>query len=138
MNVRTEFCAEIFLDVAPEIGGYDASVFKCLRGAGKVCNDTSELFVLIGDEKHFNSAVVSAFELGEVGEIAEVWLNGEYIGARINAPYKFDLSGALKDKNDLTVIVTSNLAHRRRDWLSTFVQIPPSGIIGEIHLEAND
>lgn len=80
----------------------------------------------------------TVLNLGEVGEIAEVWLNGEYIGTRINAPYKFDLSGALKDKNDLTVIVTSNLAHRRRDWLSTFIQIPPSGIIGEILLEAND
>ena len=80
----------------------------------------------------------SVLNLGQVGEICEVWLNGEYIGARINAPYKFDLSPALSDKNELTVIVTTNLAHRRRDWLSTYMQIPPSGIIGDITIEKYD
>jgi hypothetical protein len=30
--------------------------------------------------------------------------------------------------------VTANLAHRRRDGLSSFIQIPPTGILGEIAL----
>lgn len=77
----------------------------------------------------------TVIDLGEVGETAELWLNGEYIGARINAPYKFDLSGALKDgKNALEIIVRSNLAHRRRDKFSSFIQISPSGIMGDIAL----
>jgi hypothetical protein len=72
-------------------------------------------------------------DLGQVGEVAEVWLNGKYLGARINAPYKFNMAGALKDgKNKLEIIVKSNLAHRRRDDLSSFIQIPPTGIIGDI------
>ena len=77
----------------------------------------------------------NVIDLGQVGEVAEAWLNGKYLGARINAPYKFDMTSALKQgENELTVVVTSNLAHRRRDWFSTYMQIPPSGIIGEISL----
>jgi hypothetical protein len=45
------------------------------------------------------------------------------------------MKDALKDgENILEVIVTSNLAHKRRDDLSRFLQIPPSGIIGDISL----
>ncbi len=77
----------------------------------------------------------TVLDLGEVGETAEVWLNGEYIGARINAPYKFDLSNAIHSgENKLEIIVKSSLAYRRRDGLSCFVQIPPIGIMGEISL----
>ena len=74
-------------------------------------------------------------DLGEVGEVAEAWLNGKYVGSRITAPYKFDLAEALCDgENQLEVVVTSNMAHRRREGLSSFIQIPPTGIIGEIAL----
>lgn len=72
-------------------------------------------------------------DLGEVGEVAEAWLNGEYLGARINAPYKFGMKNALRaGENELEIVVKSNPAHRRRDKLSRFIQIPPSGIMGEI------
>lgn len=74
-------------------------------------------------------------DLGEVGEVCEAYLNGKYLGARINAPYKFDMSGAIREgENELEIIVKSNLAHRRRDMFSSFIQIPPSGILGEISL----
>ncbi len=74
-------------------------------------------------------------DLGQVGEVAEVWLNGVYLGARINAPYKFDMSKAILDgENKLKIEVTSNLAHKRRDFLSTFIQISPSGIVDDISL----
>jgi len=77
----------------------------------------------------------TVLDLGEVGETAEVWLNGEYVGARINAPYKFDLSKVMRPgENELKIIVKSNLAYRRRDGFSCFVQIPPIGIVGEISL----
>ena len=77
----------------------------------------------------------TVLDLGQVGEIAQVYLNDKYIGLRINAPYKFDLKDALiKGENKLKIIVKSNLAHRRRDDLSRFIQIPPSGIIGDISL----
>lgn len=77
----------------------------------------------------------TVIDLGQVGEVAEAWLNGEYLGARICAPYKFCMKSALKSgENELRVIVRSNLAHKRRDLFSTFIQIPPSGILGDISL----
>ncbi len=77
----------------------------------------------------------TVLDLGEVGEVAEAWLNGEYLGARITAPYRFDLSGALQTgENRLEVLVKSNLAHRRRDSRSRYLQIPPTGILGEVSL----
>ncbi len=84
----------------------------------------------------FNAqAGFSVIDLGQVGEVAQAWLNGTYLGARINAPYKFSLADALRSgENELEIVVTSNLAHKRRDDLSSFMQIPPSGIIGDISL----
>lgn len=77
----------------------------------------------------------TVLDLGEVGETAEVWLNGKYLGARINAPYKFSLRDALREgENELEVLVRANMGHRRRDKLSRFIQIPPSGILGDIAL----
>ena len=78
----------------------------------------------------------TVLDLGQVGEIAEVWLNGVPLGVRINAPYKFSLLPALRDgKNELEIRVVGNLAHRRNgDRFSRYVQVPPTGIIGEIAL----
>lgn len=77
----------------------------------------------------------TVIDLGQVGEVAEAWLNGKYLGARINPPYKFNMAEAIrKGKNELEIIVKTNLAHRRRDSLSSYLQIPPSGILGDISL----
>ncbi len=77
----------------------------------------------------------NVIDLGQVGEVAEAWLNGKYLGVRINAPYKFNMANALKDgENTLEIIVKSNLANKRRDMFSSYIQIPPSGIMGEISL----
>ena len=74
----------------------------------------------------------TVLDLGEVGEVAEAYLNGVYLGARINAPYKFSLEAALRPgENELEILVRSNLAHRRRDPLSRFIQIPPTGLVSE-------
>ena len=76
-----------------------------------------------------------AIDLGQVGEVAEVWLNGAYLGARINAPYKFSVGKALKDgENKICVKVKTNLASSQRDLFSSYVQIPPSGLIGDVCL----
>ena len=78
----------------------------------------------------------TVLDLGQVGEVAEVWLNGTSLGVRINAPYKFSLLSALRDgKNELEIRVVGNLAHRRNtDRFSRYVQVPPTGILGEIAL----
>lgn len=77
----------------------------------------------------------TVLDLGEVGETAEVWLNGVFLGARINAPYKFSLQGAMRNgENELEVIVGANAAHKRRDYFSRFIFLPPTGIIGNVSL----
>lgn len=86
---------------------------------------------------NFSSEMLSytVLDLGQVGEVAEVYLNGVSLGTRINAPYKFSMEKSLQNgENKLEIIVTNNLGHRRRDFLSTFIQIPPSGIIGDISI----
>ena len=75
----------------------------------------------------------TVLDLGQVGETAEVWVNGVYVGSRINAPYKVRIADAVKEgSNTLEVIVRNNPGHRRRDKLSTYIQIPPSGILGDV------
>lgn len=78
----------------------------------------------------------TVLDLGDVGETAEVTLNGVSLGVRINAPYKFSLAGALQaGENTLEVLVRSNPAHRRHDdALTCYSYIPPTGILGDIAL----
>ena len=73
--------------------------------------------------------------LGEVGETAEVFLNGIHVGTRIVAPYEFDLTGlAQQGENKLTIDVTNTLVYRMHDALSSYHAIAPSGLIGPIAL----
>jgi hypothetical protein len=45
-------------------------------------------------------------DLGEVKHMAEVWINGQYAGARLWAPFKFEIGGNLRlGKNSLRVRV---------------------------------
>jgi len=77
----------------------------------------------------------TVLDLGEVGETAEVWLNGKHLGARVNAPYKFSLKDALcKGENELEIVVVSNAAHKRRDGFSRYIFMPPTGVLGEVAL----
>ncbi|WP_127493318.1 glycosylhydrolase-like jelly roll fold domain-containing protein [Paenibacillus glycanilyticus] len=72
-------------------------------------------------------------ELGEVYETAEVWLNGEQAGVRICPPYRLEISGLLKKGvNKLVIEVTNTLAKDQRDFLSSFAQQEPSGLIGPV------
>ncbi len=118
------------------------------EGEFKTIAENSECFDVSAPDRypHFSGEIryratfeakdgFDVIDLGQVGEVAEVWLNGKYLGARINAPYKFSMKNAIKQgENELEIIVKSNLAHKRPDWFSSYMQIPPSGIIGEISL----
>ncbi|MET3547068.1 hypothetical protein ABID47_003684 [Paenibacillus favisporus] len=72
-------------------------------------------------------------DLGEVYETAEVWLNGEQAGVRICPPYTFEIHGMIrKGTNKLVVEVTNTLVKEQRDFLSSFAQQEPSGLIGPV------
>lgn len=74
-------------------------------------------------------------DLGRVGETAEVYLNGEYVGERIAPPYRFDVSDMLRDgENELRVIITNNLAYEQRDLCSKYLVLEPSGLLGPIEI----
>ena len=73
--------------------------------------------------------------LGYVGETADVYLNGEFVGTRIAPPYKLDVSRYLANgKNTLKVVVTNHLAYEQRDLCSKFLVLEPSGLLGPIEI----
>jgi hypothetical protein len=96
----------------------------------------------------------TVFELGETGkavltledayEAVEVWVNGEYAGMKIAPPYRFDLSGIVRnDKNDLRIEVTNTLDRKVRNMkFDTGIYslfrggsiLEPAGLIGEVAL----
>jgi hypothetical protein len=74
-------------------------------------------------------------DLGEVYEVAEVFVNGKSAGVRICPPYRYDISNLLmKGKNDLIVEVTNTLGNETRDALSQYLVIEPFGMIGPVKL----
>ncbi|BFT74433.1 glycosylhydrolase-like jelly roll fold domain-containing protein [Paenibacillus sp. P36] len=74
-------------------------------------------------------------DLGEVYETAEVWLNGELAGVCICPPYRMEVHGLIKQgSNSLVIEVTNTLVKDQRDYLSSFVQQEPSGLIGPVTL----
>ncbi len=79
------------------------------------------------------SATDTVLDLGEVGETAEVYLNGNPVGVRLFPPYRFDIAGLSRDgANELTVLVTNTLGHRIHDRFSQFMLLPPTGLLGPI------
>ena len=65
------------------------------------------------------------------------------VGDRIAPPYKFDVTGFLRDgENDFTVVVANHLGYEQRDLCSKFLVMERSGLIGPVTLkkmtEVND
>ena len=74
-------------------------------------------------------------DLGVVGECVHAWLNGVDLGERIAAPYRYDVSGAIREgDNHILLEVTNSLVHQQPDPFSHFLQIPPSGLLGPVNL----
>ena len=74
-----------------------------------------------------------AVDLGNAGQTAHLWLNGNDLGVRVCAPYRYDLSGALKPgENELMIEISNTLANAVRDGFSYFLAIPASGIAGPV------
>jgi hypothetical protein len=52
-------------------------------------------------------------DLGEVREIADVWLNGQHLGERCFIPYRYEVTGIVKPgKNNLVIEVANALNNR--------------------------
>ncbi|MBQ8552513.1 MAG: hypothetical protein IJ428_06845 [Clostridia bacterium] len=74
-------------------------------------------------------------DLGEVGQTAEVKLNGKPVGVRIYPPYRFDVTEAVRNgENELEVVVANTCTFEQRDNFSKFLLIKPSGLLGPIRM----
>ncbi len=69
-------------------------------------------------------------DLGRVGDWAVVYLNGQDLGARLWAPFVWDVTTAIcSGKNELTVAVTNSFANKYAPK-----QRRPSGLMGPVEL----
>lgn len=74
-------------------------------------------------------------ELGNVGEIAILYINGCKCTEAVNYPYRFDIVDKCKTgENTVVIEVITNLGYRERDDFSAFLSLPPSGIAGPVNL----
>lgn len=74
-------------------------------------------------------------DLGTVYETAEVFVNNKSAGVRLCPPYVFDLTGLVKQgQNLLRVEVTNTLGTQIREGLSQYLVIEPFGIEGPVRL----
>ncbi len=79
--------------------------------------------------------VAKGLDLGTVGEIAQVWVNGHDCGIRCQKPYAFEIDKYVQNGNNKLVIeVTNTLVYQIRDRMSAFVAMGPSGLCGPVML----
>lgn len=80
-------------------------------------------------------AKYQALAFTQVGEIAELWINGAYCGSVVEKPYRFALDGQLKaGQNQIRVEVMTNLAYKERDMLSSYLTLPITGLAGPVSI----
>ncbi len=74
--------------------------------------------------------------LGEVGETAELFVNGKNAGLKLFPPYRFDITEFINmGENEIEVLVTNTLGYRIHDMFSKYLMLPPTGILGPITIE---
>ncbi len=76
---------------------------------------------------------ICGIDLGAVGQTAHLWCNDADLGVRVCPPYRYDLSGALREgENKLVIEVSNTLGNAIRDGFTRFMTIPASGLIGPV------
>lgn len=75
-------------------------------------------------------------DMGEAYEIAEVWMNGDHAGIRINPPYLLDISDLIVEgTNTLMIDVTNTLAKSAgNNTFDRAMPQEPSGLIGPVRI----
>ena len=75
-------------------------------------------------------------DLGYVGEVAELYINGKFVGEKLFPPYKFDISDFIQNgKNEMTIIVSNHNGFAVKDMFSKYLLFEPSGLMGDIKLK---
>lgn len=79
----------------------------------------------------------TVLDLGAVGEIATVTLNGRKCGVCVAAPYRFEIGKAIKaGENALTVEVVNNPVYRElaNDRFSNYLTVSAGGLLGPVKI----
>lgn len=75
-------------------------------------------------------------DLGQVGEAAEVFINGISAGRRLYPPYTFDVSDLLQPgTNEVCAIVSNHGGWQKRDGFSKYLMFEPSGLLGPVTIK---
>jgi len=128
---------------------YKISVAERNEEEFKPYKTTDKLFNITGRDElpHFSGHIKYETEfdaekgkyildLGYVGEVAELYINGEFVGEKLFPPYRFDASDFIKDgKNQMEIVVSNHNGFAVRDFFSKFLLFEPSGLLGEVRLE---
>jgi len=77
-------------------------------------------------------------DLGKVRGTAEVWLNGEKVGVRVWSPFRFNLTGKIRDgENFLRIVIYSSLGPHYSEAIPTpylFAEQHLAGLFGPVRL----
>lgn len=75
-------------------------------------------------------------DLGYVGEMAELFVNGESAGVRFGPPYRFEIGKFLvPGENQVVVDVANHYGFEKKDVFSKFIMYEPSGMMGPVTLK---
>lgn len=93
----------------------------------------SEFSGLIRYEGVFHAIKINGIKnelyLSEIGDCAEIILNGINVGTVLASPDRVDITDALKDgENHLKIDVANTLVWKLRDGVSAFMQLKPTGM----------
>jgi hypothetical protein len=74
-------------------------------------------------------------DCGQVGVVAEAWINDQPAGVRVWLPYTFDISRLVKPgRNKLQILVTNTMENERavENHAPKLRKIEPNGLIGPV------
>ena len=78
---------------------------------------------------------VRYLDLGTVGELAQVTVNGIDCGALVCTPFRFCVADAWKEGDNLVEItIASNCGYRKREVTSRTLPMPPTGLVGPVYM----
>ena len=136
-DAPTELTPEWKIELCQENKLPDYKLYKTTTTL-KSITDADELPDFTGNMRYTATVALDAkkhqvLDLGIVGQCAEVRLNGKIVGTRIFAPYRFDISDAVQDGNNLLEITVANTCvYEQQDRFSRFMLIKPSGLLGPV------
>ena len=79
--------------------------------------------------------MVSYIDLGTVGEVAEVTVNGISCGKLVSTPFRFRVKEAWqKGENKVQILVATNCGYVKKNFCSKSITLPPMGLVGPVKL----